>query len=226
MTAQPSDWSAVAELRQGLYRFFGGALMLPDADRLEILSASTGILADMGVDDFAFADRWHAMEAALDALPGAEDLEAEYMRLFVTGSAGPATPPVESHYSRAGADGGLVIAKLRRDYAGVGLEVRPGLPYPADHVATELEVMASLCHREAHAWEGGDTAQAVATLRREWTFLDRHLARWLPQLARRVRSETEGGFYAELVGAADAFVTHDHELVTMLARTAVAGVGR
>lgn len=219
------DWSSVAELRQGLYRFFAGALLLPDAERLEVLAASTGILEGMGVDDFAFADRWHDLEAALQAVDGVESLEGEYVRLFVTGSAGAASPPVESHYTGF-ADVGQVIAELRRDYAGVGLEVRPGLAYPADHVATELEVMASLCHREAHAWEEGSTAQAVATLRREWTFLDRHLVRWLPQLARRVHAAADGGFYAVVLDAGEAFVAHDHQLVTMLARTPVAGVGQ
>jgi DMSO reductase family type II enzyme chaperone len=225
VTAATTDWRSVAELRQGLYRFFAGALLLPDAARLEVLVAGTGILAGMGVDDFAFSDRWHAMEAALEAVEGVEDLEGEYIRLFVTGSAGPASPPIESHYTGVG-DVGQVIAELRRDYAGVGLEVRSGLPYPADHVSTELEIMASLCHREAHAWEEAETAQSVSTLRREWSFLDRHLVRWLPQLARRVGAAAAGGFYAPVVDAAEAFVIHDHQLVTMLARTPVAGVGR
>lgn len=223
MSDPAPDWSPVAELRQGLYRFFAGALLLPDADRLEALAASVHLLTEMGVDDYAFADRWHAMDVALEATT-LEDLEREYVRLFVSDGAGAVSPPVESHYTSIGA--GEVIAELRRDYAGVGFEVRPGLPYPSDHVATEMEVMASLCHREAHAWEEGDTAQAVSTLRREWAFLDRHLARWLPRLGRRVRNAGAGGFYAAAVDAAEAFVAHDHELVTMLARTAVAGVGR
>lgn len=223
MSDDGPGWSHVAELRQALYRFFAGALLLPDADRLEALAASVHLLTDMGVDDYAFADRWHAMEAALAATT-VEELEREYVRLFVSDGGGAVSPAVESHYTNAGA--GEVIADLRRDYASAGLEVRPGLPYPSDHVATEMEVMASLCHREAHAWEEGDTAQAVSTLRREWAFLDRHLARWLPRLGRRVRGVAAGGFYAAAVDAAEAFVAHDHELVTLLARTAVAGVGR
>ena len=220
-----SDWSSVAELRQGLYRFFAGALLLPDAERLSTLDAAAEVLAGMGIDDFAFADQWHAMEDALAAVEAVEELEGQYVRLFVSDGEGAATPPLESQHLASASDLGRVTAEVQRAYVELGLEVAPGLPYPTDHVATQMEVMSSLCHREAHAWDEQDVAAAVATLRQEWKFLDRHLARWLPNLARRLREEA-GGFYVALVDAAEAFVVHDQELVTMLAKTPVAGVGR
>ena len=245
MSDGPGGWGLVAELRQGLYRFFAGSLLAPDEERLASVVAAAELLAGMGVDDFAFAGAWHRLEDALAELPAADRLATEYVRLFVAGGDGPLCPPTESHHlppggagAGAGAGGGGAAgggcggpgggpgethASLRRDYAGMGLAVAEGTPYGPDHVATELEAMATLCHEEAHAWEEGSEVGAVSALRRQWTFLDGHLAAWLPRLAAEVDAAATG-FYPALLAAADAFVRHDHELVTTLARAHVAGL--
>lgn len=217
MSDREGGWGEVAELRQGLYRFFAGALLPPDAERLEILALAAELLTELGVDDFAFAGPWHALEDRLEAVASVEELESEYVRLFVAGAGGPLSPPTESQYAAGDAGCGTVVGDVRREYAGLGLEIAPDITLQPDHVAVELDAMASLCHREVHAWDGGAGTATVATLRRQWTFLDRHLARWLPALAARVRASGAGGFYPALVDAADAFVRHDHELVGMLA---------
>ncbi|HET9443169.1 MAG TPA: molecular chaperone TorD family protein [Acidimicrobiales bacterium] len=226
MSADPADWRDLAELRQALYRFVAGSLLSPDAERLQAVMASAAVLADMGVDAFAFATAWHQLEEALDELPEEEELRAGYVGLFVAGPDGPACPPVESQYrAAAGCGGAEVVVELRREYAALGLAVAPGTVSGADHVATELEVMASLCHEEAHAWEEHDRPAAVAVLRQEWTFLSRHLAAWMPRLAARVRSTGATGLYPALLGAAEAFVSHDLNLVTTLTGARLDAVG-
>ena len=219
MSDASGSWAEVAALRQGLYRFFAGALLPPDLERLDVLMLAAELLTDLGVDDFTFAGPWHELEERLDAVSSVEQVEAEYVRLFVAGAEGPLSPPTESHYAatEGACGGGTVTAAIRTDYAAIGLELGPDVCLQADHVAVELDAMASLCHKEAHDWEEGTRPATVATLRREWTFLDRHLARWLPDLATRVRATEPGGFYSAVVDAADAFVRHDHELVGLLA---------
>jgi TorA maturation chaperone TorD len=225
MSGSPNGWRDLAELRQGLYRFLGGSLLPPDAERLEAMGAAADLLGELGIDDFAFAGAWHRVEEALD-LPGApEAVAADYVRLFLAGPDGPLCPPTESHHVREGGCGaGDIIVELQREYASIGLEVAPAAHLTADHLTTELEAMASLCHQEAHAWEEGAPAEAVSTLRREWSFLDRHLARWVPRFASRAAAAGGGGLYPAIAGAADAFVRHDHELVTTLTRARVDGL--
>ena len=220
MTAvtEPAGWGDLAELRQGLYRFFGGALLLPDGERRDTLPEAAALLDSWGIDDFAFAGPWRELLDALSVAPPAQALEAEYLRLFMAGRDGALCPPSESQYvGAAGQAAASVVIELNREYAELGLAVAPQAPYAADHAATELEAMAALCHQEAHAWEEGTEGEAVRTLRRQWRFLDRHLARWLPRFAEELRRRSPTGFYPVLVDAASAFVRHDRELVTVLA---------
>ncbi len=59
--------------------------------------------------------------------------------------------------------------------------------YP-DHLVTELEFLASLCHRE---WIARQEGLATETFRRAARdFLERHLAAWLPELCRKL-AQTE-----------------------------------
>ncbi len=219
MTEEGRDWGEVAQLRQALYRFFGGGLLPPDRGRVEGLLAAADVLDDAGVDDFAFAVPWRVFTAALDELPSLEDLDASYIRLFIRGAGGGICPAVESEYTAPpGAGAALVAVELEREYRALNLELGPAVLHPADHAASELEAMAFLCHREAHAWEEDALSEVVEVRRAEWGFLHRHLARWFPIFARRLRETTPpAGFYVALVDAADAFVQHDQELVASLA---------
>ena len=218
------DWGEVAQLRQALYRFFGGSFLPPDESRLEAMLAAADVLEDAGIDDFAFAVPWRAFTAAFDELPSLDDLEAHYIRSFLGGAAGGICPPVEAEYTTsAGPSAAVVPIELEREYRDMGLAVAPGSVSGADHCATELEAMASLCHREAHAWEEDGLSEAISVLRTEWGFLHRHLARWFPLFAKRLRVAEGQGFYVALVDAADAFVQHDHELVASLAGTRTRG---
>jgi TorA maturation chaperone TorD len=213
------DWAEMAQLRQGLYRFFGGGLLVPDRHRFEAILDAAGVLDGAGIEDFAFALPWRRFTDTLDTLPPLEDLDAEYIRLFVSGAGGGACPAVESEYTaRPGPGAALVAVELEAEYATLGLELAGSMAATADHAATELEAMAVLCHREAHAWEEDALAAVVEVLRAEWSFLHQHLGRWLPLFAHRLRDHAPAGFYPALVDAADAFVQHDRELVASLAQ--------
>lgn len=227
MTVEGRDWGEVAQLRQGFYRFFGGAMLPPDSGRVEAVLAAADMLDTAGVEDFAFSMPWSAFTATLEELPPLEDLEAEYIRLFITGAGGGLCPALESEYSAPpGPGAAAVVVELERQYRQLGLALASHLLHTADHAATELEAMAFLCHREAHAREEGALGEVVETLRAEWSFLDRHLARWFPLFARRLRHTSPTGFFPALVDAADAFVRHDHEFVTILAGSRIEGARR
>lgn len=76
------------------------------------------------------------------------------------------------------------LARLRQDMAALGLERRPGVAEPEDHIGAVCEIMATL------------TAEAVDAEgeARERRFFDRHLAPW----AGRFFKDLEGAHAARL----------------------------
>lgn len=205
--------SELATLRQGFYKFFGAAFLPPDQERLSLLSASR-LLLDDSADGFAFARSWRELGRQMLDLASHATLEEDYLRLLAVGTGSALCPPVESRW-RAKRRAPLLIAGVEHEYREMGYVLAPTVLHTADHAATQLEAMAVLCHREAHAW-AVEPARATSLLRREWSFLHDHLALWFPRFAGSVRELAGPGFYAALVGAADAFVQHDYELVHAL----------
>ncbi len=67
-----------------------------------------------------------------------------------------------------------------------------------DHVSCELEFMAFLARKEAHAIESGDEEMLAATKNGARLFLKDHLGRFAPSFARRVMNADPGGTYGRL----------------------------
>ncbi|MDH3731654.1 MAG: molecular chaperone TorD family protein, partial [Acidimicrobiia bacterium] len=180
-----TDEVAIARLRQGLYRFFGGALIAPDEERLASLTAAANLLDAMGLEAYAFHSQWRSLSDIMRQLPDERALKAEYVRLFASGVDDSFCPPIESYY-RAEAKGGgtaALVSSLERQYLALGFTPIDGSEAP-DHVATELEVMSALCDREAVAWTLGNAPRAVSTLADQDRFLRYHLASWFPAFRR------------------------------------------
>lgn len=245
MSMEAVTWEDLARFRQGLYRLFSVALLAPVPDRLDALRAAGEVLDDAGLDAFTFST---PLQAWRDTIAGPlsdaelDELSGEYIRLFVAGLDSSLCSPLESDYlTTAVGETGTITAQLAREYGRLGL--RPAMWLGADHVATQLEVMAVLCEREGEARgdrvtegrigpeqsrPGGSTsggrrseasrALVVSALRDERTFLRRHLGRWHAAFAARVERATVVPFYRELARASHAFVHHDRELLECLSR--------
>lgn len=208
-----------ARLRQALYRYFGRALLPPNAHQIAGISAAKGFFDAAEIDVFAYYGPWRAFaETAASADVGA--LSIEYVSLFASGVDGALCPPTESYYVGA-ADGGKiarVVAEVGRQYAHMALSPAHGSEAP-DHIATELEAMSLLCAREAEARAAGFVDLTLHTLELEGTFLRRHLGAWLPAFRARIDEvPVVSSFYATLTTAVHAFVVHDIDLVAMLQR--------
>ena len=212
-------WADTARLRQGLYRFFGGALLPPEGDRVESLLAAAAYLDDLGIEAFAFAGPWNAMLDAFEALPSSDELSTEYIRLFASGMDGELCPPTESFY-RSAADGGgmaTAVALVQRDYAEMGLSV-VGTSQPPDHGTSQLEAMAGLCGRELAAWTAEKPDRVLLLLDAEQSFLRRHLAAWFPAFHARVEQSSRLPLYAATVGATHAFLVHEVDFLGWMRR--------
>lgn len=212
-----------AQLRQGLYRFFGGALISLDRNQVATLVDAGRLLGEFDLESFAYFGQWQRLMTALAELTPVESLESEYVRLFASGVSRALCPPVESFYLAEAKGGGIadLVSRIEGDYRALGLAPVRGSE-PPDHVATECEVMSALCSREASAWGSGSIEEAQAALADQERFLRGHLAVWLPEFRGRVQRAEPAPFYAALLEAAHAFVVHDLDLIRAIRRASEA----
>lgn len=138
-----------------------------------------------------------------------EDLQELYARLFGHTLRG-ACPAYELEYDtgevfQRSAD----LSDIRGFFSAFGLELTEGEHERADHVSVECEFMSVMAAKEAHAMQAGDD-EGLETIRgAQSTFLEEHIGRWLPSLARRIAEADPQGFYGALGDFAAAFVQAD-----------------
>jgi TorA maturation chaperone TorD len=102
-----------------------------------------------------------------------------------------------------------ILADITGFYAAFGLEMPPTVHERADHVSVECEFMSILATKEAWAVESVNQ-EAVEIFRdAQARFLEDHLGRWLPALARRIEEADPNGFYGELGGFAASFIAEE-----------------
>jgi len=209
----------LARLRHAVYRVLTTVLLYPDAEWIAILPRVAGeLLAETRpLSRFAFWPAWEGLLRSLRGMEGADRaaLEAAYVGAFMVSPDGAPSLPYESAYYPPEAVG-EVLASLDQEYARAGFSVASSFKEPPDHAAVELEFMGLLCQEEAEMWEREDLAGSVERLRREQRFLERHLARWFPEFARRAAELDGGAFYGLATGAARDFLAHDVDLVAAL----------
>jgi TorA maturation chaperone TorD len=209
-----TGWAEIARTRQGLYRFFGEALLPPSVEQLELLTGAATVLDGRDLDRFAFSRDFRRFCRTLPADGRADGIDVEYVRLFASGMSSALSPPTESYYCVASKGGEIAafVAHLRREYRAMGV-ASVGLDEAPDHISTELYVMAHLCEMEAAAWEEQQTALAGDVIDTQAGFLRRHPAAWFPTFRDRVHAADPSDFYRELVDVTHAFVVHDHDYV-------------
>ncbi len=120
------------------------------------------------------------------------DLKMEHARVFVGAASSFKAPPYESAYpeqdgERAAAVKGPATFAVQEFYRQHGVQHPSPLEVLPDHIAIELECMYSLSSRERQAWERGEVETAEALRGAQLTFIEKHLARWVPDFCRRVQ---------------------------------------
>lgn len=209
----------LARLRQAVYRVLGAVLLSPRAGGIVSLSGVAAALLRESrlLDRFAFWGVWERLLSSLTECgeTGGVELEVAYAATFAVVSDRTPCFPCESAYFPPDVTG-WVLAELDGEYGRAGCKVAPAFGEPPDHVAVELDFMSFLCGQEAEAWRHKRRGAAVERLDREAGFLERHLGRWIPVLARRVADRGDSAFYALATDCARTFVAHDLELVRAL----------
>lgn len=152
-----------------------------------------------------------------------EKLKPEYARLFL-GPKTPVAPPWESVY--VSGDGLLMQSStltVRNAYQSSGFAAA-GYPHVADdHLAIELDFMASLAMECVNADSLGDTEGLGRPLQASQAFLAEHLLKWVPKYVSRLVNGEEPGFYVVAAQMLLLFLESDAQVVKeLLANTDVA----
>ncbi len=215
----------LAQVRETSYRLVSQAFLYPDDSRLQGLDLLTD---EMGREEtslarFSFFGEWIRLLRSIKSLASKERqaIQNEFVSLFSASAGDVPCPPYESVYREPdGRPTGWILAEIEGNYATVGLALSPSFKEFPDHVSLQSEFLALLCERESQAWGDQDLKRGIRILRKEKTFLERHLALWFPQFARRIRIADRSGVYAAIGAGAERFISHDKdllaELITML----------
>jgi DMSO reductase family type II enzyme chaperone len=195
----------VAAQRSRLYQLLAAAFAFPDEDFFDDVQDGTFASALARLCDTLPYDLTGVATLGLGAAGESyADFEAEYIRLFDVGAAGPPCPLYGGVYI---GDRMKVMEDATRFYNFFSLRISPQLRELPDHITTELEFLHYLTFREAEARQHGLDPAPLRRAQRD--FLARHLCKWVPRLHLRLAKQTTLPFFPALVRFAAAFVEHD-----------------
>lgn len=135
-----------------------------------------------------------------------ESLRIDYSKLFV----GPyklLAPPYGSVYLEGGRVMGDSTMDARNWYREEGLDI--ALKEAPDHIIMELEFMYCLILKEIEAIKDSNSEAVGYYLKKQKSFLETHLGRWVSAFAENVKANAETGFYENLGRLTESFIKKD-----------------
>jgi len=181
-----------------------GACLTAPRDRATELAAAPDALGDE-----ALAAELARLRKALAGVDG-QALETLHLDCFGHGVS-KEHPPYEAEYGQAHVfQKAQTLADIAGFYRAFGLELAGDFHDRLDHLSVELEFMAFLCAKEAHALAGAHPPEKVALCRKaQGRFLGDHLGRWSFAFARRLEARAAGDLYRGLGVLLAVFVARE-----------------
>jgi TorA maturation chaperone TorD len=133
---------------------------------------------------------------------GAEAVEREYFALFIGVGRGELLP--YASYYLTGFLNERPLARVREDFAALGIERDESMSEPEDHLGILLEVMAGLA---AGRFEAEPSMQA--------RFFARHIEPWAERFFADLENAKAGHFYRAVGGLGRAFIEIEAEAAAM-----------
>jgi TorA maturation chaperone TorD len=171
----PAYLDEIDVARTQTYRLLAHLFAKPPTQALlDKVGKITGDASPLGLAWIALAD---AALAANETVAG-----EEYFRLFIGVGRGDVLP--FASYYQAGFLHERPLAAVRADLAGLGIERRPGLHEPEDHVATLFDAMAAMVD-----------GTCDATLAAQDAFFAAHIEPWVGRLCADIIVAPSANFY-------------------------------
>lgn len=197
-------------LRQVCYRLFASLFLYPEHKRLVEIQNAASFLTDESWQFSAEVKSLITQLAEIDPRNGRAIIN-EYNRLFLIR---PKAPPYETIYTDAeGQMRGLLTAQLEQKYLNAGLAISPELNELPDHISVELEFIAYLCMKELEAHKANEVVEANHFRELQISFMGKHLSRWFPSFAKRIKEADPGSIYQHLLLAAYEFLRDELDLL-------------
>jgi putative dimethyl sulfoxide reductase chaperone len=172
--------------RASLYSTLAQGFAYPEGSRMRDVSRRLAKLSGHFNDTPALGRTLARARAAL-ANPELETLQPAYLALFM----GKAKVSLhETAYGDGRRMGGrpVELADINGFYGAFGMRIQDTDPDLPDHLSVELEFLSTLLLKMA--WqESASTAQSQICARAAKKFLEDHLGRWVPSLARQLEEE-------------------------------------
>ncbi|MBM3123497.1 MAG: hypothetical protein FJZ87_00320 [Chloroflexi bacterium] len=189
------------------------------------LEDAVALAAQAGVSPDAASLRasLNNLHSAIRQLPSSDFSPAEeYTFLFHRQAL---CPPYESSYSLAGMEQSL--ADISGFYRAFGMQMSPAAHERVDHIGCELEFMAVLCAKEAHALRNEMLEQAQICRDARASFLRDHLGCWASAFASRVQEKARLPLYPALTEILASLIASEAEdlgvsLASALGESAIA----
>lgn len=147
------------------------------------------------------------------------DLAIDFARIFLGNGIDSyaAAYPYESVYTSPKR---LLMQEARDEvlaaYRLEGLDKTASWTEPEDHIALELEFMATLAQRAGDALEGNDEDEAARLFGVQADFYERHLANWVPMLTADMRRFARSDFYRGISYYTEGFLELEREFFSDL----------
>lgn len=201
---QPPQSKRAIAARSQFYKILSGVFVYPsDEAKKDYIRRGAGEALRELAADLPFAIPAIGSLALVDE---ASDIDATYTGLFDNCGGRPALSLHEKDYSRT--DTKQVWEELIRYYEHFGLnyDLKGNKEWP-DHMGVELEFLHYLTFLETGSPD--DLASMYATA--EGDFLERHLAKWVPQFAEKLIGMAQDSPYASLARVLAQFIEGEME---------------
>ncbi len=149
-------------------------------------------------------------------------LAVEYARVFLAAGVFEKSDKTAIPYESVFTSPERIMMQASRDdvvrwFARDGFAVNPALHEPEDHLSFELEYLAHMNERAAQLAEAADEEALRENLSRQYSFIERHILNWVPDLAVCVRGAAKLAFYPGMLlviqGTAEASLGAMEEIV-------------
>lgn len=177
------------------YKFLSDCYYLPDEGLMQKV-------VDIAQTESCFGE----LSSSVPPLAELELLKVDFAKLFV----GPyklLAPPYGSVYLEDGKLIGDSTMDVREWYEKEGLDIV--IKDAPDHISMELEFMYFLITKQIEAIKDSNLQEVQLNLKKQSSFLQTHLARWLPGFAENMQQNAETEFYVQLSAKTNNFVQKD-----------------